>query len=321
MTGTEPERRGRPPSPSRAGRRAEAAPDPHALDDRGTPSCFARLRGASSATRSSSTPTLRHARRARAPRRLAPRRRGREGATSTATTSRSSPASTGSRRRRRGRRGRRRHVVAGAAAGDDSAPPAPTAASRCSRTCSPRSRHWGITLKADVDERGAARRSRGCRSTPGADWHERECWEMYGFVLRRPPALAPPLPPVGVRGAPAAQGLPAARAGREAVARPRRRRADARGSDRRRRRRRGRRGEPTGAAAERGSSTSTTNPPLPEIRGRPARAPPPRRRAGQRRARHRRHDPQPRAAAPRDPRHAAPRRAPRRRARASPPTR
>ena len=24
---------------------------------------------------------------------------------------------------------------------------------------------------------------------PGADWHERECWEMFGIVLRRPPSL------------------------------------------------------------------------------------------------------------------------------------
>ena len=51
------------------------------------------------------------------------------------------------------------------------------------------------------------------------------------------------------------------------------------------------------------------------VRRRPERAAPPGRRAGQRRARHRRHDPEPRAAAPGDARHAAPRRAPRRRTR------
>ena len=28
-----------------------------------------------------------------------------------------------------------------------------------------------------------------CGSYPGADWHERECWEMYGFVFDGHPAL------------------------------------------------------------------------------------------------------------------------------------
>src|SRR4029077_1007634 len=75
--------------------------------------------------------------------------------------------------------------------------------------------------------------------------------------VRRPSRAAPPLSPVRVRGAPPAQGLPAARARREALARPRRRRAHARG--RRRRRPRGRRGD------HGGRHVSTTNPPLPEF--------------------------------------------------------
>ena len=75
---------------------------------------------------------------------------------------------------------------------------------------------------------------------PGADWHEREAWEMYGFVFDGHPSLRHLYLPVGVRGSPAAQGLPAARARGEAVAGPRRRRADA-GRSRRRRRSRGRR--------------------------------------------------------------------------------
>ena len=64
------------------------------------------------------------------------------------------------------------------------------------------------------------------RSSLGTDWHEREAWEMFGIT-------SPATPPVTstsrrVRGPPAAQGLPAARPRGEAVARPRRRRADAR---------------------------------------------------------------------------------------------
>ena len=62
----------------------------------------------------------------------------------------------------------------------------------------------------------------------GADWHEREAWEMYGVRLRRPPRPAPPVPARRVRGLPAAQGLPAAGPHGEAVARPGRRRAHAR---------------------------------------------------------------------------------------------
>lgn len=49
-------------------------------------------------------------------------------------------------------------------------------------------RHWGVTLKADLDD-----------ATPtvesivslyrGADWHERETWEMYGFEFEGHPRL------------------------------------------------------------------------------------------------------------------------------------
>ena len=74
------------------------------------------------------------------------------------------------------------------------------------------SRHWGITLKADVDEESLLVQS-WVPVYAGADWHERETWEMYGFAFDGHPALRHPLPPVGVRGAPVAQGLPAAVAG------------------------------------------------------------------------------------------------------------
>ena len=41
-------------------------------------------------------------------------------------------------------------------------------------------RHWGVTLKADVDEASPTVQS-WVPVYPGADWHERETWEMYGF--------------------------------------------------------------------------------------------------------------------------------------------
>ncbi len=49
-------------------------------------------------------------------------------------------------------------------------------------------RHWGLTLKADVDETSLLVQS-WVPVYPGADWHERECWEMYGFVFDGHPAL------------------------------------------------------------------------------------------------------------------------------------
>jgi NADH-quinone oxidoreductase subunit C len=50
------------------------------------------------------------------------------------------------------------------------------------------SRHWGITFKADVDEESLLVQS-WVPVYPGADWHERECWEMFGFVFDGHPAL------------------------------------------------------------------------------------------------------------------------------------
>lgn len=48
--------------------------------------------------------------------------------------------------------------------------------------------HIGFTIKADVDETEPH-----CESWvsvyPGADWHERECWEMYGVVFDGHPSL------------------------------------------------------------------------------------------------------------------------------------
>jgi NADH-quinone oxidoreductase subunit C len=49
-------------------------------------------------------------------------------------------------------------------------------------------RHWGLTLKVDVDEGGMLVES-WVPVYPGADWHERECWEMFGISFDGHPAL------------------------------------------------------------------------------------------------------------------------------------
>ncbi len=48
--------------------------------------------------------------------------------------------------------------------------------------------HWGVTLKTDVDERDPHAES-WVATYPGADWHERECWEMYGVAFDGHPSL------------------------------------------------------------------------------------------------------------------------------------
>ena len=49
-------------------------------------------------------------------------------------------------------------------------------------------RHWGVTLKTDVDERDPHADS-WVATYPGADWHERECWEMFGVAFDGHPSL------------------------------------------------------------------------------------------------------------------------------------
>ena len=49
-------------------------------------------------------------------------------------------------------------------------------------------RHWGITLRTDVDEPTPTAQS-WVAVYPGADWHERECWEMFGIVFDGHPSL------------------------------------------------------------------------------------------------------------------------------------
>jgi NADH-quinone oxidoreductase subunit C len=50
------------------------------------------------------------------------------------------------------------------------------------------SAHFGFTLKTDLDERDPVIAS-WVAVYPGADWHERECWEMYGFRFDGHPSL------------------------------------------------------------------------------------------------------------------------------------
>jgi NADH-quinone oxidoreductase subunit C len=49
-------------------------------------------------------------------------------------------------------------------------------------------RHWGVTLKADVDEDSLLVQS-WVPVYAGADWHERECWEMFGVTFDGHPSL------------------------------------------------------------------------------------------------------------------------------------
>ena len=55
------------------------------------------------------------------------------------------------------------------------------------------SKHWGILIKADVASPSAGgdapRIDSWVSVYPGADWHERECWEMYGVEFDGHPSL------------------------------------------------------------------------------------------------------------------------------------
>ncbi|MFZ4583637.1 MAG: NADH-quinone oxidoreductase subunit C [Acidimicrobiia bacterium] len=48
--------------------------------------------------------------------------------------------------------------------------------------------HYGITLKTDVDDQQPQAQS-WVEVYPGADWHERECWEMFGIDFDGHPDL------------------------------------------------------------------------------------------------------------------------------------
>jgi NADH-quinone oxidoreductase subunit C len=69
------------------------------------------------------------------------------------------------------------------------------------------SRRYGITLKVDVDEEALLVQS-WVPVYAGADWHERETWEMYGFVFDGHPALRHLYLPSGFEGHPLRKDFP-----------------------------------------------------------------------------------------------------------------
>ncbi|MFN8015707.1 MAG: NADH-quinone oxidoreductase subunit C [Acidimicrobiia bacterium] len=50
------------------------------------------------------------------------------------------------------------------------------------------SSHIGLTIKTDVDE-NTMKVDSWTKNYPGADWHERECWEMYGIDFAGHPEI------------------------------------------------------------------------------------------------------------------------------------
>jgi NADH-quinone oxidoreductase subunit C len=69
------------------------------------------------------------------------------------------------------------------------------------------SRHWGLTVKTDVDEDDPHVDS-WVPVYPGADWHERECWEMFGVRFDGHPALRRLYLPAEFEGLPLRKDFP-----------------------------------------------------------------------------------------------------------------
>lgn len=67
--------------------------------------------------------------------------------------------------------------------------------------------HRGITFKTDVDEVDP-RADSWVAVYPGADWHERECWEMFGFVFDGHPNLRRLYLPANFEGNPLRKDFP-----------------------------------------------------------------------------------------------------------------
>ena len=68
-------------------------------------------------------------------------------------------------------------------------------------------RHWGLTLKVDVDE-ADPRVPSWVPVYPGADWHERECWEMFGVGFDGHPAMRHLFLPAEFEGHPLRKDFP-----------------------------------------------------------------------------------------------------------------
>lgn len=69
------------------------------------------------------------------------------------------------------------------------------------------SRHWGVTIKVDVEEANP-RVPSWVGVYPGADWHERECWEMFGITFDGHPSLRHLYLPGGFEGHPLRKDFP-----------------------------------------------------------------------------------------------------------------
>ena len=68
-------------------------------------------------------------------------------------------------------------------------------------------RHWGVTLKADLDAENPTVGS-WVSVYRGADWHERETWEMYGFNFEGHPGLRHMYLPTEFEGFPLRKDFP-----------------------------------------------------------------------------------------------------------------
>ena len=68
-------------------------------------------------------------------------------------------------------------------------------------------KHWGVTFKVDVDEQEPAVAS-WVPAYAGADWHERECWEMYGVRFDGHPSLRQLYLPAEFEGHPLRKDFP-----------------------------------------------------------------------------------------------------------------
>jgi NADH-quinone oxidoreductase subunit C len=67
--------------------------------------------------------------------------------------------------------------------------------------------HIGVIFKTDVDE-NEPRLESWVPVYPGADWHERECWEMFGIAFDGHPALRNLYLPTGFEGHPLRKEFP-----------------------------------------------------------------------------------------------------------------